>query len=266
MPQIPVTNARIFTQTLGSGPPVLLIAGMASDVASWTPLVPLLRSQFQLISFDNRGTGRTQLQSNTFSIDDMVADALAVLDYHKIKKAHIVGHSLGGIIGLRMSKRYPGRVGSFVSLAAANVPSAESIVYFKEMAQLYKSDMAKEDWFKLLLPALFSPGFFASEEALNATAASAAAYPHCQSPDNLHHQVQMFKTIEPVELEDINIPVLSVAGELDIAFPPAVVRQELGNLPDATFKTLANIAHSIHWEAPQKIASEIKIYLDAHPI
>ena len=103
MPQVPVTNARIFTQTLGSGPPVLLIAGMASDVASWTPLVPLLRSQFQLISFDNRGTGRTQLQSNTFSIDDMVADALAVLDYHKIKKFMI----LPGLRILILSTKQP---------------------------------------------------------------------------------------------------------------------------------------------------------------
>ncbi len=261
-----VPNAELFTQSEGTGEPLLLIAGMASDVASWTPLKPCLGDAYQLISFDNRGAGRTTLQKDDFSIDDMVDDAIAVLDHYKIEKAQLVGHSLGGLIGLRMLKIQPERVGAFVTLAAATVPSIQSITYFEEMTKLYKSDMPRTDWFKLLLPTLFSPGFFASEEALNATAASAAAYTYCQSPQNLQRQVQMFKTIKPLNLDTITTPILSVTGELDLAFPPDVVKSALSNLPHATFITLDNIAHSIHWENPQAVGQLIVDFFDSHPL
>ncbi|HHB83372.1 MAG TPA: alpha/beta hydrolase [Devosia sp.] len=266
MSKISVPGARIFTQTEGSGEPVLLIAGMMSDVASWGPLTPLLQPHYQIIGFDNRGAGRTICQTARFSIDDMVSDAIAVLDNYDIEKAHIVGHSLGGLIGLRLAKSHPDRVRTLTSLAAGNVPSAESMNYFKEMLELYKSDMPVTDWYKLLLPTIFSANFFPSADLLEAGAQSAASYKYRQSPENLQSQVDMFQTITPVETGDINLPVLSITGQLDRAFPPDVVRRALGPLPDVHFETIENIAHSIHWEAPQKIADKLLKFLRAHPM
>ena len=261
-----VQNAQIFTTMQGSGPPVLLIAGMMSDTASWAPLGPLLEQNFTLLNFDNRGAGRTQSQIQSWNIDDMVADAVSVLDHYQIKRAHITGHSLGGLIGLRLAKAFPQRVGALVTLAAGTVPGEESIQYFEEMLKLYKSDMAPVEWYKRMLPAIFSANYFPSEKALNAAATAAASYQYRQSPENFQHQVEMFQSIKPIDLSDIRAPVLSITGQLDRAFPPNVVKEALSTLPDVTFERLDNIAHSIHWENPQKVAKSITAFLKNHPL
>ncbi|MCF6302866.1 MAG: alpha/beta hydrolase [Devosiaceae bacterium] len=266
MTLIKTKDAEIFSSTQGSGQPVLLIAGMMSDVSSWAPLTPLLEKNYTLLNFDNRGAGRTHSQDQNWNIDDLMKDAISVLDHYQIERAHIVGHSLGGLIGLRLAKAFPDRIGTLVSLASANVPSTESIYYFDKMLKLYKSDMQSIDWFKLMLPTIFSSNFFESEKALSAAAASAASYVYRPSPEKFQSQVQMFKNIKPLDLDTIAAPVLSITGELDRAFPPDAVKKSFSRLPDVTFETLDNIAHSIHWEKPKRVANSITTFLERHPL
>lgn len=266
MSLIHTNGAQIFAQSTGNGSPILLICGMASDVSSWTPITPLLEGSNTIISFDNRGAGRTKTDSQNWTIDDMVADVLAVLDHHNIKRAHIVGHSMGGMIALRLAHKFPERVGSLVMMSSLNAPSQKGIMFFEQMVELYGTKMPIEDWFALLFHALFSPPFFNDPAQVQAAGLSAASYPFRQSSENLKAQTSALATIMPIDITKITTPTLSLIGENDSTVLPHRAHASLKALPNITFKTLANAAHSVHWEAPQEVTNEIKDFINARPI
>ena len=67
MPQFERPGASIHYEVTGNGPPLLLIAGTASDNASWGPLIPPLSEQFRLIMIDNRGSGKGDLKARALA-------------------------------------------------------------------------------------------------------------------------------------------------------------------------------------------------------
>lgn len=104
----------------GEGYPVLLVHGFAStkevnwEHTGWVKL--LAHSGFQVIAFDNRGHGKST-KSHTqadYSLDRMAADALALLDYLDIRKAHVMGYSLGARIAATLAGRAPDRASKLV--------------------------------------------------------------------------------------------------------------------------------------------------------
>ena len=258
MPQFQRSDATIHYEIAGDGPPLLLIAGTASDNASWGPLVPLLAGR-QLIMPDNRGSGRTECEG-PFEIDDVVEDTVALLDHLGIAETAIAGHSLGGMIGLRIAARYPDRVRRLVTLTSGNLPGAKERVLFRDMERHYFT-MPPEDWFRLLFQWLFSAPFFADEANIAAAAAASAAYPWRQSPESFARQVNAIDRMLPEDLRQIRCPVLAVAGSLDLLVSPAAVTAGHKGVRSLTLTTLP-AAHSIHWEAPQAVADAINGFLD----
>lgn len=266
MALIQTDNAQIYAQIEGQGPPVLLISGMISDVASWGPLSPLLKDKFTLIGFDNRGAGRTQCDEKNWTIEHMVDDAVAVLDHYQIQRAHIAGHSMGGMIGLRVTQKYPDRVAAYVMMSSVNAPTKKGVAFFEEMAKLHASDMSKQDWFQLLFHALYSPPFFENSASVKAAANAAASYKHAQTSKNFFKQVNALASINPIELSEISTPILSLIGQNDNVVLPHRTKNSLVDLTNAKFQILPDAAHSIHWEAAQKVAAEITKFLNAHPL
>lgn len=104
---------QLHWEDTGSGSPVLLIMGAVYSSAMWYPALPALREHHRLISFDNRGTGRSTWDGPA-SIEDLAADALAVLDASGVEHAHVYGISLGGVLALELAMAAPSRVRSLV--------------------------------------------------------------------------------------------------------------------------------------------------------
>jgi 3-oxoadipate enol-lactonase len=113
-------GARIYYETAGSGPPVLLIMGLGSNAYGWYRTIPWLSERYRTIAFDNRGTGRSDVPAGAYAIPQMAADAAAVLDAAGHDGAHVVGASLGGMIAQRFALTYPERVASLVLICTTH--------------------------------------------------------------------------------------------------------------------------------------------------
>src|SRR3954451_21695631 len=98
----------------GSGPPVLLITGLGLSGGAWWRTVPVLARDLGVITFDNRGVGRSKALLHAYSTEAMADDARAVLDAARIDRAHIYGISLGGMVAQQLALRHPERVRSLV--------------------------------------------------------------------------------------------------------------------------------------------------------
>jgi aminoacrylate hydrolase len=257
MPQFEHDRASVHYEITGEGKPLLLIAGTASDGASWGPLLPLLPNR-RLILIDNRASGQTKVDGPV-EIAEMVADCAALLDHLRLERVDVVGHSLGGAIGLMLAARYPHKVGRLVTMASGTM-SAASRVLFHDLSRLYFT-MVPQDFFRLLYQWLFSDPFFAKESNVAGAALASTMYKHRQSPDDFARQVAALDRVAPLDLSTIDCPVLALSAELDLLAPHKAVAELHRDVPGVEFATLAGAAHSIHWEKPAETAAAINGFL-----
>lgn len=102
-----------WTET-GSGSPVLLVMGKSFDSRMWHRAVPDLATRHRVLTYDNRGMGRSRTRAHSFSIADLASDALAVLDAAGVERAHVYGASMGGLVVQELARQAPHRVRSIV--------------------------------------------------------------------------------------------------------------------------------------------------------
>jgi aminoacrylate hydrolase len=110
MPKAKIDDCEIYYEIHGSGPPVLLVAGLGGEGAYWEPQIETLSRHFQLIVHDHRGTGQSTRQKIDYSVDQMAADVIKLMNALGIDKAHLVGHSTGGAIGQILGIENPSRL------------------------------------------------------------------------------------------------------------------------------------------------------------
>jgi 3-oxoadipate enol-lactonase len=101
------------------GDPILMIQGLGADSRGWTLQRLHFARRHRVITFDNRGVGRSDKPIGTYDLERMALDAIEVLDDAGVASAHVVGASMGGIIAQVVALRHPARVQSLVLACTA---------------------------------------------------------------------------------------------------------------------------------------------------
>jgi pimeloyl-ACP methyl ester carboxylesterase len=138
----PSDGVDLYYERAGAGPPVLLVMGLGMNATGWWRTIPVLARRFTVLSFDNRGVGRSGRPPGPYSMAQMADDAVAVLDAAGVEAAHVYGVSLGGMIAQEIALRRPERVLGLV-LAATTPggehsvpPDAETLAFFHRRGQM----------------------------------------------------------------------------------------------------------------------------------
>ena len=111
--QCGATGARPGMLAIGHGEPVVLLHGSMSSKAQWNTLAQQLATQFQAIAIDLQGYGDNSAATarKTFSVDEEIDLLVTQLDdVVGNRAAHLVGHSYGGLVALRLAQRFPARI------------------------------------------------------------------------------------------------------------------------------------------------------------
>ena len=126
MPIVRSGDADIAYDVTGEGDPLLLVMGLGADSKGWTAQTPVFAERHRVITFDNRGAGRSSTPPGSYTTEQMGRDALAVLDAAGIERADVCGVSLGGLTALWLGIHAPDRVGCLVAAnTAARLGSRE---------------------------------------------------------------------------------------------------------------------------------------------
>jgi pimeloyl-ACP methyl ester carboxylesterase len=109
-------DVDIFVRSVGSGTPVLLINGLGAHTAMWHAMETTLKG-FRLLQFDLPGAGESTTPRRPIPIAGLAQLATQVLDHFGVKKAHVIGYSMGGMVSQQLAHDDPGRVDRVVLLA-----------------------------------------------------------------------------------------------------------------------------------------------------
>ena len=119
MPKTLINGAGLHYQyRLGSGPHLVLVHGLAANLAFWYfRIAALLPRDYSLIMYDLRGHGQSEMPPSGYTTGDMAADLHGLLEHLNVRRVHVVGHSYGGAVALHYTVLHPERV---VSLSLAD--------------------------------------------------------------------------------------------------------------------------------------------------
>ena len=110
MPVAKVNGININYTVEGRGEPLIMIMGIGGDQSAWKHQVSAFKKHYQVITFDNRGVGKSDKPKGPYSPKLMAEDTLQLMDFLKIVKAHILGVSMGGLIAQEIAINYPERI------------------------------------------------------------------------------------------------------------------------------------------------------------
>jgi 3-oxoadipate enol-lactonase len=114
MPKVRVNDIEMYYEIHGTGTPLVHVGGLAGDARTWQRQIEHLAQHYQVLAFDNRGTGRTDCPDVPYSTRLFADDTVGLMDAVGIKRAHVYGISMGGGIVQEVAINYPDRVLSLV--------------------------------------------------------------------------------------------------------------------------------------------------------
>ena len=111
MPLLPIrNNVEIYYETVGTGPPLLLISGTGHNHSFWSGQLEKFSADFQCIIADNRGIGKSSVPDPGYSLADMADDLIEVMDHLGFAEFHLMGFSMGGHMAQEIATKHPERV------------------------------------------------------------------------------------------------------------------------------------------------------------
>jgi pimeloyl-ACP methyl ester carboxylesterase len=245
-------DVELYAERRGTGPDVLLIAGLSDPAEAWQPQLDGLSDRYRVTAFDNRGAGRTPLPDGPLSTPMMADDAAALLRGLDVPAAHVAGFSGGSLIAQELALRHPELVRSLVLMSTFARPDAymrAAAGFWHWLADVAPSERAMLEAFFLWIctPRAHADGMVDQiiEEAL--------AFSHPQSTEAFQAQLAGFMSHDALDrLPEITAPTLVLAGEVDILTPPRYGRAVAEAISDAQFEVMPGEAHQPFQEVPNE--------------
>lgn len=127
---VEVDGVRIRYQAAGAGKPLLLLHGWGGSLASMTPVFNEFVKHYRVVAIDFPGHGESALPPRAWHVDDFVTLVRRLLEALYLERPHIIAHSHGGRVALKLAARYPDCLAKLVLVNSAGVPPPRSWHYY----------------------------------------------------------------------------------------------------------------------------------------
>ncbi|MFX0180419.1 MAG: alpha/beta fold hydrolase [Candidatus Hodarchaeota archaeon] len=146
---VDVNGIKICYEIFGKGEPFILLHGFAMYKEFWITQVKGLSDNFKLITLDLRGCGNSSHPKEAFNMETIADDVKYLMDYLKIEKAHLTGHSFGGMVAQHFALKYPNRLDKLILMATfPNLPLDKSGLEMYKRSQLENYKAKEKDFSK----------------------------------------------------------------------------------------------------------------------
>jgi 3-oxoadipate enol-lactonase len=259
MPFVENHAVNIYWDEQGAGAPVLLIMGLGYPSCMWHRTRPGLAIRYRTVALDNRGVGQSDVPPGPYQMALMASDAAAVLDAADVKRAHIFGVSMGGMIAQEFALQYPDRVYSLV--LGCTAPGGPNAVKAEPEARdllMARGKMTPDQAMEASVPYIYAP----TTPRARIEEDFAVRRKRFTSLQGYMAQLQGIISWEAYSrLSTIRVPTLVIHGESDRLVPPANGRLIAEGIPGARLVVLPQASHIFTTDQPDAALDAILDFL-----
>lgn len=266
MKQLARPDTTLAYRIEGEGAPVLFIQGIGVAGSGWTPQVEALRGRFRTAVFDNRGLGGSLPCNGPITVEAMAGDALALMDHLGWASAHVVGHSMGGVIAQQLALDAPKRVRS-LSLLCTFLRGKDGarptpfVIWMSLRTRVGTRRMRRRAFLELILPEADLAA--ANTDALAERLAPLLGRDLADQPPIVMKQLRALGSHDvSARLGELaGIPTWVASAEQDPIAPPDQGRRLAAAIPGATFQVFADASHAVTLHRPDALNRALEDFL-----
>jgi aminoacrylate hydrolase len=234
------------------GPVLILSAGLGGAGAYWKPNLDALSARYRVVTYDQRGTGRSdRTLPETESVERMADDVLGLMDGLGIERAHFLGHAAGAAIGLVLALRAPERLGGLILVNGWSRPDPHFLRCFDVRLALLRAHGARA-WLHAQ-PIFLFPAAWSSAHSERLDSELAAHEADFQGVANLEKRVAALIQFDvDARLGEIEVPVLALASADDILVPAPCSQRLAERIPGAKLAVMDVGGHACNVTEPEE--------------
>jgi pimeloyl-ACP methyl ester carboxylesterase len=264
MPTADIDGVKLHYDVEGEGPPLLLIAGLGANSSSWATVKPRLTGAFTCITFDNRGTGRSDAPAGPYTIDQMGDDAAGLIRKLGYDSVMAVGWSLGGSVLQALMIRHGDLVSRAVLLSAFPSYTELQHGWLDCLLSLRQSGVPAEAQAMFGMAWGFTGKLLVDHAALAAAAKLGAGAPYPTSVEGFAAQAHGLRRYDsrPM-LPTVTTPTLVLVGAEDVLTPVSQSIEMAELIPNARLQVLPRGGHGMAIEYTGETVAAIARFLGA---
>ena len=254
-------RTELHWESVGDGPPVLLIMGLGLSGGAWWRTVPVLARSLRVITFDARGIGRSSSVRHNYSGEAIADDAVSVLDGVGLDRAHVYGFSMGGMVAQSLALRHPDRIQSLV-LGATHAGGRRAVLPDQDVMAFFNRRLTMETEEAAWASVAYNYGPRCRDHGVDRIAEDIEL--RLEHPFNRGaYRAQLYAAAMHNchgRLRRIGVPTMVVHGAHDRIIPVSNARMMAESLPDSRLRILEESGHLYATEEPQ-VDEEIATFL-----
>lgn len=262
MATIHINGTALYYEDTGSdGPPIVFSHGLLWDTSLFASQIAVLKDRFRCIAYDHRGQGKSaDGTGRAIELDTLTQDAAALIEGLKLGRAHFCGHSLGGIVGMRLAIARPDLVRSLVLLSTTADAEPFKLKYktMNVIARLFGAGSVANS----VMPALYGRSTLSDPTRfLERMAWKQRLLSNRRTIWRAVNGVVERKSIH-AELRKIAAPTLVAVGDEDVATVPARAESIAAAIGGAKLVIIPRAGHGLTLEAPAAVTDLIAAFLE----
>jgi 3-oxoadipate enol-lactonase len=251
-------GARIAYDASGSGPAIVFSHCLGGSRAVWAPVIARLEKNYRCIAYDLRGQGDSERTPGPYSMSQLAADGLELLDALAIENCIFAGVSMGGMVAQHLAMLAPQRLsGLILADTAPGFDAAGRAAWDERIAQLQHDGIAP--LVETMMGRWFTDGFRRQQPA--AVAAIAAILAATDREGYLASCAAVRDHDLLSRLHGITQPTLVVCGADDPSTPLPLSQALAAGIPGARLEVLAGLKHLPNFEAPELFCGVVENFL-----
>lgn len=266
---LPDATLHVLERGPADAPPVIWLHGIMGHAREWDTATQLVAERFRVLAIEQRGHGRSS-HPGDYRLERLVADVVGALDQFGLERVHLVGHSMGAIVGAAVAAHHPDRIDRLVMLDFA--PDSLATPWAREelpailggFAEITFSDVddATDQWL--------------AQDPLADRALLRHYVEHCLVPDGKGRLRWAFDAarlgtfVDSLVAEDlwdlihrVTVPTLLVHGERSHLVSPQSARRMIEALPHGSLTQIADGGHDLGVQQPVAVAHACLDFLTA---
>jgi len=256
--RIPIGSSHLTVYEDGTGPPLLFAHSLTFDSSMWGHQVAALSGQHRVLRVDLHGHGLSGHPLCDYDLEQMADDLAMVLNHLGIDQCGYVGHSMGGMVGMRFAMAHPERVDRLALLnTSANEQEEPMRSLFHQVNEDSRGKPTNPTTVDFVLGLMFSEGFQTTNPTVVAPFRKLLAEPPEGDGTYFAAKAVIWRTTVLEDLDQIDVPTLVMTSDIDTSVPATHSRDIAARIPGAEFIELNGSGHLTPVERSEAVSSAL---------